>query len=118
MAGFINKTLVVALPGNPIASFLNTFLFIIPALKKLNSDENYFHKKYKAKVKSLINFKQGRNNILVGKSENGLFEGTNKFGSAMMTPLINANAICISDEKKNSYEENEIIYYYKLNSFF
>ena len=38
MMGTMNDTLVASMPGNPLAAYINGFLFLIPALKNLQGN--------------------------------------------------------------------------------
>jgi molybdopterin molybdotransferase len=108
MAGRMGETLVIALPGNPMAAYLNTFLLAIPALKSIHGQEiNDEHKIY-ASNQIPFTCKGGRNELVLGFYENGKFSVTrgNKYGSGMLTPLLESNALYISSSKITSVEEN------------
>lgn len=111
MAGVMDNTLVLALPGNPMAAFLNTYLF---ALLALRSKSNHPYQKSftcKALNKKAFSFKPKRTNIILGKFHEGYFLVTrdNKFGSGMITPITESNAISLSPESSCEYKANEEI---------
>lgn len=112
MVGRMNKTLVISLPGNPMAAFLNTYLFAIPALKALIGTPVPKHPLYRAINTKAFKVKSGRNNLILGSLDNGSFTVTrdNKFGSGMLTPLMESNAIVVSDTDKASFEKDEDIH--------
>lgn len=101
LAGTMDKTLVISLPGNPMAAFLNAFLFAIPALKKISNFKNPNHKIYKAVNKSDIKLKPNRTNVILGNFLHGEFEVTNnnKFSSSMITPIAKSNCITLCDQE-------------------
>lgn len=100
VAGFINETLVISLPGNPLATFFNTFVFALPAIKKLGGDINFLHQKIKATNKKEFKVKNGRVNFVLGVYENGDFTviDNGKISSGMVEPLLRSNAIALTNE--------------------
>lgn len=100
MMGTMGNTLVASMPGNPLAAYVNAFIFLIPALKNLQGNKEYGHNKIYAENSEEFNVKPGRVNIVLGKFSNGKFKAfaKNKYGSGMITPIIDSNAIFISSE--------------------
>jgi molybdopterin molybdotransferase len=110
MAGKMGKTLVIALPGNPMAAYLNAFLLAIPALKALQ------HQKDDALSIHAINqtpftCKGNRNELVLGHYEDGKFYVTrnNKYGSGMITPLLESNALFIASLETKNVEKDASI---------
>lgn len=118
VAGFMDKTLVVSLPGNPLAAFFNTFALVIPAIKNLNANNSPFHVKIKTKNKKEFRLKDGRTNIVLGFYKNGEFLVTDngKISSGMVEPLLRSNALAIFDENVNIVSLHEQIDIYLLNN--
>lgn len=110
LCGVLEDTLVISLPGNPMATYLNAFLFAVVALKKL-SHLHPSHIKHKAKNLTTFSFKKGRTNVILGSYENGTFKVTNdnKFGSGMITPITQSNAITLSDPQNDTMQKGEEI---------
>ena len=111
MAGRMRETLVISLPGNPMAAFINTYLFAIPALKALIGHQMPQHELASAVNQKSFSLKDGRNNLVLGNLDKGKFTLTrdNKFGSGMLTPLMESNALLVSETKKAFYAEGEEI---------
>ena len=111
MMGTMDNTLVASMPGNPLAAFVNAFLFLIPALKNLQGYANCLHQKVAAKNSEEFNVKSGRVNIVLGKLEDGKFRvfSKNKYGSGMITPITNSNSILITSEEEVKIKENSDI---------
>lgn len=103
MMGTMDSTLVASMPGNPLAAYVNAFLFLIPALKKIQGNKEYTHSKIAAKNIEEFSVKSGRVNIVLGKLIDGKFQvfGKNKYGSGMITPLTSSNAILVTSEMDN-----------------
>lgn len=109
LAGLLGKKVVISLPGNPMASFLETFIFVLPVLRKISNFPNPHHAIYKAKNSKEFFCKNGRSNIILGTYKDGRFEVTNnnKSGSGMITPIVKSNCIAISDEEKSGYKVDD-----------
>lgn len=114
LCGVMDEVLVISLPGNPMAAFLNIFLLGILAVKKRAGFTNTQHQTIKAKNQKEFHFKPNRTNIILGTHKDGNFTVTNdnKYGSGMITPLMQSNCVILSKEHESCYkigEEVEII---------
>ncbi len=109
MMGMMDKTFVMAMPGNPLATLLNVFMLSIPMLLKLQGAKNCFHTFVKARNIQEFKFKAKRSDIVLGKLENGEFKVTrnNKIGSGMLSPLNESNSIAVMGEQKTIAKEKE-----------
>lgn len=114
VAGILGKSVFLALPGNPMAAFINAFLFAVPIARKLSGYENPYHTLYEANSSQDLIFKKNRNNIVLGMYENGKFNITddNDFGSGMISPLLKSNAIFISEIYDNEIKQDQILKIY------
>jgi len=108
MMGTMGNTLVASMPGNPLAAYVNAFIFLIPALKKLQGNSEYMHDKIHAKNSEEFNVRPGRVNIVLGKLNDGKFKAfsKNKYGSGMITPIIESNAIFLSSQNDSLISAN------------
>lgn len=108
MMGTMGNTLVASMPGNPLAAYVNAFIFLIPALKKLQGNSEYMHDKIHAKNSEEFNVRPGRVNIVLGKLNDGKFKAfsKNKYGSGMITPIIESNAIFMSSQNDSLISAN------------
>jgi len=106
MMGKMGETIVASMPGNPLAAYVNAFLFLIPVLKKLQGQKKFNFEPIIARNAESFKVKSGRVNLVLGTFENGEFHvfGANKYGSGMVKPLINSNALWISDEQISNVE--------------
>ncbi len=110
-----NKTLVLILPGNPMAAYLSAFIFAKKIINLLSGNlENPL--KIHALMGSDLKVKSGRNNLILGNLENGVFHpyNDNKFGSGMILPLINSEFLLISKEERTEFVKGEKITILKL----
>ncbi len=111
MMGKMEQTVVAALPGNPLAAYVNAFLFLLPLLKNMQGQTNTSFYTVKARNTEAFKAKSGRINLVLGSYDNGDFKvfGKNKYGSGMLTPLFQSNALYIGVESKDGVLENEEI---------
>jgi molybdopterin molybdotransferase len=108
MMGTMENTLVASMPGNPLAAYVNAFLFLIPALKNLQGMLQTEHNTVLALNYEEFKVKSGRVNIVLGLLENGNFNvfEKNRYGSGMITPIVKSNAILITNENDGIVENN------------
>lgn len=106
MVGCMNETLVVSLPGNPLAAYINAFLFLIPALRKKQGQKKYNFEYVKATNTQTLRLKSGRVNLVLGEYSNGSFTvfQNNAYGSGMITPLQKSNCIMVASEQTEVIE--------------
>lgn len=111
MIGKMGETIVASMPGNPLAAYVNAFLFLIPVLKKLQGQKKFNFETIKATNAEPFNVKSGRVNLVLGSYKDGNFHvfGANKYGSGMVKPLISSNALWISDEAISTVDANSEI---------
>jgi molybdopterin molybdotransferase len=111
MAGIMDNVFVFALPGNPLSAYINAFALVIPTLRKLSGADAYYHNTVLAE--NLKNFKVNpkKDHTVLGKYENGTWEAYNgyKYGSGMLSPLINSNSLMILNKGKNIIKKGEIL---------
>ncbi len=111
MFGKLENSLVASMPGNPLAAYINSFLILIPALKKLQGHKEFSHRKILVKNAKEFKLKSGRVNLVLGSVEDSNFfvYNNNKYGSGMIKPIKNSNAIFISNENETLVEQNRYI---------
>ncbi len=110
-----DKTLVLILPGNPMAAYLSAFIFARKIIALLYGNlENSLQ--IQAIMGSDLKVKSGRNNLILGNLEKGVFYpfNNNKFGSGMILPLIQSEFLLISEEEKAEFQKDEEIMLFKL----
>lgn len=102
--------LAFVLPGNPMAAFLMTYLITIPVLFRALGKKDFLYQKVKANLKGSLELKPNRSNIVYGIYKNGEFIPTNtKFGSGMIRPLVESNAMLVSKFNQTKLENGQIL---------
>jgi len=120
MAGIMNSSFVFAMPGNPLSAYINTFCLAIPTIKKLSGDNNYYYQTFSATNKSDFKVNPKKDHTILGYYENEEFEvyDSYKYGSGMLTPLTNSNAIFLLNKGKEIIKKNEKIRIIPFNTNF
>ncbi len=97
--GKIGDTIVLNLPGNPLAAALNFELFGQSIILALSGDKSRFLNTIDAKMKSDYKLRAGRRTLVPGYFDGVHFEVCNHFAPGMVSPLGHSNAyIMISEE--------------------
>jgi molybdopterin molybdotransferase len=111
MMGVMGETFVMAMPGNPLTAMVNIRLLSIPVLFKKQGASRYYHQIVYADNAQQFKARPGRTNLVLGSLKNGRFQVTrnNKYGSGMLTPLMESDAIAVLGESRNGAKEREQI---------
>ncbi|WP_294960723.1 gephyrin-like molybdotransferase Glp [Sulfurimonas sp.] len=107
--GRINETLVLNLPGNPLAAALNFELFgqsIILALSGVN--EKYLNS-IETKMKNDYKLKKGRISLVPGYFDGSSFEPCEKFAPGMVSPLASSNSYIMINDSVESIKSGEVV---------
>jgi molybdopterin molybdotransferase len=114
--GTMGRTLVMSMPGNPLSAIINAFLFVIPALRKMEGENKYAHKAQKVPNALPFKLKDARANVVLGTLDEGKFSVTDsgKISSGQVLPLSRSNAISIIMSGKSEVEEGEILEVFRL----
>jgi len=97
MMGALNNSLVISLPGNPLAAMINCYLFVVPMLKKFQGEMAFYHDFTLALNKKEFKVKENRTEAVLGKNINTEFIVTNdnKYGSGMISVICESNSLVV-----------------------
>lgn len=96
--GRIKDTLVLNLPGNPLAAALNFELFAQSIILALSGDEAKYIAPIETKMANDYVIKGGRRTLIPGFFDGASFTAYEKFSPGMISPLAVSNAYIIVDE--------------------
>ena len=96
--GRIGDTLVLNLPGNPLAAALNFELFGRSIILGLSGEDTKYLNVIKAKMKNDYKLKAGRRTLVPGWFDGESFEPCDKFAPGMVSPLASSNSFIMVDE--------------------
>ncbi|MGM0622577.1 MAG: gephyrin-like molybdotransferase Glp [Campylobacterota bacterium] len=121
MMGLMGKTYVMAMPGNPLTALVNTYLFASAILQKISGAKQIYHRTIQACNTESFSVKKKRANVVLGTLEGSQFCVTkqNRYGSGMLTPLLESNAMMITLGKDEVQEGENIVvipFYYGFSS--
>jgi molybdopterin molybdotransferase len=119
--GVMGETIIMGLPGNPLASLSVFMLFATPILAKRQGRKAYAHTTAIAKNAEAFSFKGRRANLILGTIKNGEFTVVDgyMYGSGMITPVTKSNAFIITKvgvEALSVGQEVKIVLPYSYNS--
>jgi len=104
--GRIGKTLVLNLPGNPLAAALNFELFGQSMLLALSGAHTKYLGSLHAHMEEDYSVRAGRRTLIPGVYNGISFKPCEKFAPGMILPLANSNSYIIVDEKCSALEKN------------
>jgi molybdopterin molybdotransferase len=96
--GRIGDTLVLNLPGNPLAAALNFELFGKAIILGLSGEDTKYLNSITAKMKEDYKLKKGRRTLVPGYFDGKSFLACEKFAPGMVSPLATSNAFIMVDE--------------------
>lgn len=111
MMGNMNETIIASMPGNPLAAYVNAFLFLIPVLKKKQGQKKFNFDPVLAVNETEFHVKSGRVNLVLGTLENGKFSAydNNRYGSGMITPLKESTCVLICGTSTSCLGVNKLL---------
>jgi len=107
--GKINNTIVLNLPGNPLASALNFEVFGKFIISKLSGKKAYYHDYITAKLKNDISSTRPVTNIIPGTFDGIYFTPLEKFAPGMVNVLSHCNGLIIIDSKTDKLKKEDIV---------
>lgn len=96
--GKIGETLVLNLPGNPLAAALNFELFGRSIIYALSGAKSKFINTIDAKMKNEYKLRAGRRSLVPGLFDGEFFTPCEHFSPGMISPLAHANCFIMVDE--------------------
>ena len=104
--GKIGNTMVLNLPGNPLAAALNFELFGQSIILALSGAYSKYLNPIKAKMKDTYKLKKGKRTIVPGFFDGEFFIHCAVFAPGMVSPLGHANAYIMIDESCEQLDSN------------
>lgn len=102
--GRIGTTLILNLPGNPLAAALCFELFGQSAILALSGRKDKYLSTMTASMREPFKMKKGRRSLIPGWYDGTTFAPCEKFGPGMVLPLSLANAIMMVDASVEGFE--------------
>jgi len=111
LMGKIDKTFIMAMPGNPLAAIIHILILGLPIILKMQGAKDIFFTTKEAKIDRELKLKPNRVNIVLGTFNNSIFKPykSNKYGSGMITPLVKSNSFVLFGESIDNVEKDSIV---------
>lgn len=101
IVGSIGKTVIVNLPGNPLASMVNYELFVRAIIRKMSGRNAHHHAVIETRMKSDFSVRGGKHAVILGKFDGRYFEAIHPQMPGMVSPMQQADGlILITPETK------------------
>lgn len=113
--GKIEKTFILNLPGNPLASSLIFELFGKTLIQKLLGEKSIYQNYINAKIGTDLKIKKGRITIIPGLFDGEYFYPEEKRLPGMVSTLSKCNAMIVVDKDLSKLEKNSKIKILPLN---
>lgn len=102
--GRIGNTLILNLPGNPLAAALCFELFGQSAILSLSGRSDKYLSTITTRMAQPFTMKKGRRSLIPGWFDGNTFTPSPKFGPGMVLPLSRANAFMMVDAQVEGFE--------------
>jgi molybdopterin molybdotransferase len=107
--GRIGTTLILNLPGNPLAAALCFELFGQSAILALSGRADKYLSTLTTKISEPFKMKKGRRSLIPGWFDGASFTPSEKFGPGMVLPLSRANAYMMVDASVEGFEKDSVV---------
>jgi molybdopterin molybdotransferase len=107
--GRIGNTVILNLPGNPLAAALCFELFGQSAILALSGRADKYLSTLTTKISEPFKMKKGRRSLIPGWFDGASFTPSEKFGPGMVLPLSRANAFMMVDASVEGFEKDAVV---------
>ena len=107
--GTIGDTVVINLPGNPLASMVNYEIFVRAAIRKMSGMNAYYHSTITTQIKEDFTLRPGKYTVRLGTFDSEGFMPFTKQLPGMLSPLEQANAMLITTPEVSKLEKGRSV---------
>jgi len=93
--GSIGKTVIVNLPGNPLASMVNYELFVRAIIRKMSGRTDHQHATVTTTMRSDFSVRGGKHAVVLGKFDGESFEALKTQMPGMVSPMQEADGLIL-----------------------
>jgi len=93
--GSIGKTVVVNLPGNPLAAMVNYELFVRAIMRKMSGRIDHYHTTVTTSMKDDFSVRGGKHAVVLGKFDGSTFEALKRQMPGMVSPMQDADGLLL-----------------------
>lgn len=95
IVGSIGSTVIINLPGNPLASMVNYELFVRAVIRKMSGRKAYHHDTIQTKMKNDFSVRGGKFAVILGKYDGTSFEAIKPQMPGMVSPMQEADGLIL-----------------------
>jgi len=95
IVGTIDRTVIINLPGNPLASMVNYELFIRAIIRKMSGRVDHYHGTVSTVMKSDFSVRGGKYAVVLGKFDGSSFEPIKPQMPGMVSPMQEADGLIL-----------------------
>lgn len=107
--GTIGDTVIINLPGNPLASMVNYELFVRAAIRKMSGMHSFYHQTIETKIEEDFTLRGGKYTVRLGSYDGKTFSPFKKQLPGMLSPLEKADAMLITEPHLEKLEKGRIV---------
>lgn len=107
--GTIDKTVVINLPGNPLASMVNFELFVRAVIRKMSGARAYHHAALSTALKEDFILQEGKYTVQLGTFDAEGFMPFAKQLPGMLSPLSQADAMLITTPQTKRLKKGDMV---------
>ena len=109
IVGTIGQTVIINLPGNPLASMVNYELFIRAILRKMSGRIDYHHGTITTIMKSDFSIRGGKHAVILGKFDGSTFDPIKPQMPGMVSPMQKADGMILITPDIKVLEAGKIV---------
>ena len=95
IVGNIEKTIIINLPGNPLASMVNYEIFIRAIIRKMTGRNDHYHGAIYTTIKNDFSVRGGKHAVILGKFDGRFFEPLKTQMPGMVSPMQEADGLIL-----------------------
>ncbi|MEA2048768.1 MAG: gephyrin-like molybdotransferase Glp [Campylobacterota bacterium] len=107
--GTIGKTVIINLPGNPLASMVNYEIFVRAAIRKMSGMKACYHATISTVMREDFTLRAGKQTVRLGNFDGKSFMPFEKQLPGMISPLKEANAMLITLPEVSLLQKNNAV---------
>ncbi|MEA1879894.1 MAG: molybdopterin molybdotransferase MoeA [Campylobacterota bacterium] len=109
IVGKIDKTVIVNLPGNPLASMVNYELFVRAIIRKLSGKTDIYHNTIHTVMKNDYALRGGKYAVILGTFDGKNFEALRPQMPGMVSPMQKADGFILVTPDTTKLEKNSTV---------
>lgn len=109
IVGVIDKTVIINLPGNPLASMVNYELFIRAIIRKMSGRTEHYHGTVTTTMKHDFSVRGGKYAVILGRFDGTSFEALKPQMPGMVSPMQEADGLILITPDVNLLESGKTV---------